>query len=168
MAHNESVHFEKLQKLCRTCGHLAFCREFERKRYKAHKCSDNGIKIFAFFGISIQNDSSHVEPDFMCHKCHKKMTKMISTNNLTAISNYREKYKAPLWTGFDPAADPATCNVCNWHACLLKGYPGARDYQKAHQQSDVTTPADPTGSSTQSPSSPPIPSPIPRSPHRIL
>ena len=112
MAHNESAHFEKLQKLCRTCGHLAICREYSKKHYQAYSCFDNGINILTVFGINVDKDSQNVHPQLMCHKCYKKMKKMLAVNNLNSITKARENHRAPIWMPFNPAADPAKCNVC--------------------------------------------------------
>lgn len=111
--HEETLHVERLNLLCRVCGGRS--KKFTESHAKSCALVTSELKIS--HSINISEDRPDTQSRTVCSKCYSRMmTLEHSANPSSATLEKAEadvKIAAKLWVGYDSDLSVSECPVCS-------------------------------------------------------
>ena len=112
--HSFSLHFEKLNSLCRICAERVH-RKVKDKNAKAKLCMDYSTELLFYHDLDVKEDSERQHSKNMCQKCYFRLMKMKKSSTDTPVNRAKndiEKSKN-LWCRYDEQLSVNQCVSCN-------------------------------------------------------
>ena len=140
MEHNQEIHIQYLNELCRTCGHKNITQKRKKISYKIDLCEDNSADILLVFGVEVEKDFPEKHSKFICGKCLSRIRNFKQRQSDQCLKNARESAEESnyLWCFFAQQSTLSSCTVCSKRMEECKGGRSQNNTHHGHENTTLT------------------------------